>query len=76
MYILSSDGKTLIKTEKLSVQKNFGGKREQKYAIVAEGKTDLIATVAAVFSDEKFAVDALEKAFRAFADGAKFYRFD
>lgn len=75
MYILSMDGKTLIKATTLSVTKNFGGKKEQKFAISAEREGQLVAVVAALYSDEKIAVDALEKAFQAFADGAKAYRF-
>lgn len=75
MYILSMDGKTLIKATTLSVTKNFGGKKEQKFAIAAEREGQLTAVVAAVFPDEKTAIDALEKAFQAFADGAKAYRF-
>lgn len=76
MLILSLDRKKIIKASALSVSKNFSGKKEEKWAIVAESKDSLQAVVAAVFSDEKTAIDALEKAFQAFADGAGCYRFD
>lgn len=75
MYILSMDGKTLIKATTLHVTKNFGGKKEEKFAISAEREGHLAAVVAAAYPEEKIAVDALEKAFQAFADGAKAYRF-
>lgn len=76
MYIYSLDRKTIIKAIKLSISKNFGGKKEEKYCIIAENGHDLQAVVAAVFADEKTAIDALEKAFQAFESGAKFYKFD
>lgn len=76
MYIISNDGKTILKATKLSISKNYGGKKEQKFAIVAEREGgDLVAVVAGLYPDEKTAVDAMEKAFQAFADGVRFYRF-
>lgn len=75
MLIFSADRKKIIKATTLSVTKNFGGKKEEKWAIVAEHEGVLHA-IAAVFADEKTAVDALEKAFAAFAEGARTYKFD
>ena len=74
MLIFSRDGKTIIKAKSLSVQKNLGGKKEEKYVITAWGG-ELSGVCVATFPDEKTALDALEKAFAAFENGAKTYRF-
>lgn len=76
MYIYSLDRKTIIKASKLSVQKNYGGRNAPKFAITAESSGGLQAVIAGLYPDEKSAVDALEKAFQALADGAKYYKFD
>lgn len=82
MYIFSLDRKTILKASKLSVSKNYGGKKDGKYVVVAESTGGLIGEIAGVFPDEKTAIDALEKAYQAFADdrspagSAKFYKFD
>lgn len=76
MLIYSLDRKTILKASKLTVTKNYGGKKEAKWAITAESKGGFQAVVAAVFTEEKNAVDALEKAFEAFANGAAAYKFD
>lgn len=76
MLIFSQDRKSVLDASTLQIQRNLGGGKEAKYCIAAYriglGET----TVAAVFPDEKTAVDALEKVYTAFADGAKAYRFD
>ena len=76
MLIISYDRKKIIKASALFVSKNYGGKKEEKWAIVAESKGGLQAVVAATFADEKSAADALEKAFSAFAEGAAAYKFN
>ncbi len=76
MYIYSLDRKTIIKASKLSVQKNYGTRKDPKFAIVAENAGGLQAVIAGLYPDEKTAIDALEKAYQTFADGAKFYKFD
>lgn len=75
MLIMSYDRKTIIKAKRLEVSKNFGGKKDEKWVISAWAN-EFTTVTAAVFPDEKMAVDALEKAFRAFEDGTKCYRFD
>ena len=75
MLIMSYDRKKIIKARSLEVSKNYGGKKDEKWVISAAAN-EFTTVVAAVFSDEKMAVDALEKAFLAFEDGAKCYRFD
>lgn len=76
MLIYSLDRKKIIKARSLSVEKNMTTKKEEKYAIVAENNAGFSAVIAALYPDEKTAVDALEKAYQAFADGAKAYKFD
>lgn len=74
MLIYTQDKKNVIDAKMLQVQRNIGGGKDGKFMILAcaEGMGQAIA---AVFSDEKTALDALEKAFRAFSDGASGYSF-
>ena len=74
MLVFSQDRKTVIKAKSLSVQRNLGGKKEEKYVITAWGG-ELSGVCVATFSDEKTALDALEKSFAAFENGARTYRF-
>ena len=77
MLVYSFDRKIIVKARQLQVQKSIGGKKEAKYVIVAFGGGGIGEVVAvAQFAEEKLAMDALEKAYQAFADGAKCYRFD
>ncbi len=74
MFILSQDKKTLIECARLAVTRNFGGGKEEKFAIMCcayFGEGVIVAT----FSDEKTAVDALEKVTQAAEAGEKVYRF-
>lgn len=74
MLIFTQDRKCVVKARTLQIQRNIGGGKDGKYMISAcpEG---LGTVIAAAFPDEKTALDALEKAFRAFADGAPSYCF-
>lgn len=74
MLIFTQDKKSIVKARTLQIQRNIGGGKDGKYMISAcpEG---VGAVIAATFPDEKTALDALEKAFRAFADGASSYCF-
>ena len=74
MLVFSHDGKTIIKAKSLTIQKNLAGKKDEKYVITAWGG-ELSGVCVATFSDEKTALDALEKAFAAFENGARTYRF-
>ena len=77
MLIFSQDRKNVIDCVAVSVAKNFGGGRDGKYALIGTAgfATELNSGVIATFPDEKTALDALEKMFEAFANGAKFYKF-
>ena len=74
MLIFTQDRKCVVRARTLQIQRNIGGGKDGKYMISAcpEGPGTVIA---AMFPDEKTALDALEKAFRAFADGASSYCF-
>ena len=77
MIILSYDGMKIIDAKKLYVSKNFGGKKEEKYSIVAEtGMGEISPVVVAAYPDKKVAADALAKAFQAFAEGSRAYKFN
>lgn len=74
MLILTQDKKNIVEVRQLSVQRNIGGGKDGKFAIMAFSE-GLGSAVAATFPDEKTALDALEKVFRAFEGGAVSYEF-
>lgn len=69
MLVFSQDKKSLIEAKSLQVQRNLGGGKDAKYMIIASPE-GLGQVIMAVFADEKTALDALEKVYRAFAEGA------
>lgn len=76
MLIYSSDKKSVVEASMLQVQRNIGGGKDGKYMIIAcSDRMGTAVVIAATFPDEKTAVDALEKAFGAFSEGASSYRF-
>lgn len=78
MLIFSQNKRQITNCETLAVTKNFGGKKEEKFVIVGSAgiATELNGNgILATFPDEKTALDALEKVFTAFENGAKSYRF-
>lgn len=75
MLIFSQDKKSVIDAKILYVQRNLGGGKDGKFMISACAEGMGMQVVAAVFADEKNALDTLEKAYRAFSDGAASYSF-
>lgn len=74
MLIFSRDRKKMIDCVSVQVTRNFGGK-DGKFCLVAYGGLGtLFDGVIASFSDEKTAMDELEKMFTAFESGAQAYR--
>lgn len=69
MLILSQDKKSVIDAKLVQVQRNLGGGKDGKYMLVASA-AGFGSVIVACFPDEKTAVDALEKAYRAFSEGA------
>lgn len=76
MLIYAQDRKSVIDASTLQVQRNLGGGKDAKFSIFASSEGLGQCVLAASFPDEKTAVDALEKVYTAFADGAKAYKFD
>ncbi|MGN1422076.1 MAG: hypothetical protein ACI4XA_01745 [Oscillospiraceae bacterium] len=76
MLIFSQDRKFIIDCAAVSVTKNFGGGKDGKFALIgaAAFDTDFNSRVIATFPDEKTAMDALEKLFEAFSNGAASYK--
>ncbi len=74
MIIFTQDKKNIVNARQISVQRNIGGGKDGKFMISAF-TGGLESAVAATFPDEKSALDALEKAFRAFENGAVSYEF-
>lgn len=74
MLIFSQDKKSVIDAKLLLIQRNIGGGKDGKFMISAYAEPGG-QVIAAVFADEKTAMDALEKAYRAFSDGAASYSF-
>lgn len=76
MIIMSRDRKTILaKIKSIQVTKNFGGPKDGKYILVANGGFGE-GVVLAQYAEEKNAVDELEKIYSAIADGAAAYRVD
>lgn len=78
MLVFSQDRKRVMDCVSLAITRNFGGKKDGKYAIIGTAGfgTELDAnSIMALFPDEKTAMDELEKVFTAFAEGASSYKF-
>ena len=76
MTIMSKDRKTIIMIIKsIQVVKNFGGPKDGKYILMANGGFGE-GVILAQYAEEKNAVDELEKIYAAIADGASTYRVD
>lgn len=77
MLVFSEGHRGIVDAKALLVERVYGDKNG-KYAIMArgEGLGEISgAVIMAQFPDEKTAIDALERAFQAFEDGEKCYRF-
>ena len=74
MIIFSQDRRTLVDAHMVTINKNIGGKKDEKYYLIAWAagiKLD-IPTIGK-YADEKSAMDELEKIYAAFEAGAKTY---
>lgn len=76
MLIFSRDRKKMIDCVSVQVTRNFGGGKDGKFGLIAYGGGlgSMSYVVIASFSDEKTAMDELEKMFTAFESGAQAYR--
>lgn len=66
----------MIDCVSVQVTRNFGGGKDGKFGLIAYGGGlgSMSYGVIASFSDEKTAMDELEKMFTAFESGAQAYR--
>ena len=76
MLIYAQDRKSVADVKSLVVSRNLGGGKDGKYMILAYTSGISNQVIAGTYPDEKTAIDALEKAYTAFAEGAKAYKFD
>lgn len=78
MLVYSQDRKRVMECTTLGISRNIGAKKEEKYSVIGttgfSGALEGSYTLA-LFPDEKSAMDELEKAFNAFAQGASSYKF-
>lgn len=75
MLVYSYDKKTVIEASCLRVDKNLSGKKDSKYIISGWRNALGEVVVCAQYATEEEAINGLENAFRAFADGASYYIF-
>lgn len=74
MIIFAQNKKTLVDCDKISVERNIGGKKDEKYSLVGwVGATGLTTPTLGAYPDEKTAMDELEKICAAFSEGARIY---
>ena len=73
MLVYSQDRKSIVDADTVQIQKNISGK-EAKYIISASaGARGAVGM--RQYIEEQDALDALEKVFQAFTDGANSYKF-
>ncbi|MBR4318429.1 MAG: hypothetical protein IKP69_00065 [Oscillospiraceae bacterium] len=78
MYILSKNKKAIIafgasEISALTVQKNIGGKKEEKFCIACG---ELGSYIIGTYPDEKLALDELSKIFSAIEEGKTSYEMN
>lgn len=73
MLVFSQDRKSVIDADTIQIGKNIAGK-EAKYVITATAGPRG-AIVMGQYIEEQDALDALEKVFKAFSEGAGSYKF-
>lgn len=75
MLVFSQDRKIVSDCRMFEVNKNFGGKKDEKYSIIGScGDVEIIPRVLANYADEKTAMLELERIYEAFAGGATAYK--
>lgn len=74
MYILSQDGKTIIKAVLVKVEKNFGGKAHEKYMLIGyTAANDSFPVTLGGFPTEDDAKCELSHIYEAISSGATAY---
>ena len=77
MIIFAQDRKTLVDATMVTINKNIGGKKDEKYFLIA-WSTGIKLDVPTVgkYPDEESAMAELEKIYSAFEAGAKTYKVE
>ncbi len=74
MIILTQDKKKLIDCSQVSVEKNFGGKKEAKFVITGIPRNlELMGFELGRFVDEESAMAELQDIYKAFEEGKNAY---
>lgn len=71
MIIISKDKTKCAEYNRITVQKNFGGGKEKKYAVV--GSVNHHDDILECYPDKESAIAQLEKIFAAYQNGEKTY---
>lgn len=76
MLIFSYDKKNLIDCARISIEKNLGGKKDEKYFLVGWGLgiANLATPTLGKYPDMESAQAELERIYAAFANGADAYQ--
>lgn len=75
MYIYAQDKKSIGTYQSITVERNLGGGKAQKYAIMGHDYSGSGLTVLAAYPEEEEAVLALQRLFAAMQAGADTYTF-
>ena len=75
MLIFSYDKKNLMDCVRVSIEKNIGGKKDEKFLLIGWGYTvaALSTPTLGKYPDEESAKAELERIYEAFANGATAY---
>lgn len=76
MLIFAQDKKSIIDCNRITIEKNIGGKKDEKFMLVGWGIgiANLTTPTLAAYPDEASAMAELEKIYSAFANGANAYQ--
>lgn len=74
MLVYSYDKKTVIDVNCLKVDRSLDGVKDGKY-VISGWKNAVSEGVVSRYATEEEAINGLENAFKAFADGAVYYIF-
>ena len=78
MIIFAQDKKNIVDCARITIEKNIGGKKDEKYFIVGRVRGVVMNPTSTLgkFSDEESAMAELEKIYVAFEAGTKTYRVE
>lgn len=76
MIIFTQDKKGIVDCARISIEKNLGGKKDEKFLLIGwvSAISNLTTPTLGKYSDEDSAKAELEKIYEAFANGANAYQ--